>query len=200
MKKQGIIPAFVILIVLLPVTVFALVSWYEARYERLPVLSKQGTVVGNFSFWDQQGSTVTREGWKNRIVVANYFFTHCPVVCPKMTAQLKRVQAAHNSVQICSFSVDPERDSVKRLAAYASQFGIQGHWSLLTGDKRELYRFARKELQLVATDGDGGPGDFIHSDNMVLIDRQQRIRGYYKGTDATDMDRLIKDIQKLEKE
>jgi protein SCO1 len=68
---------------------------------------------------------------------------------------------------------------------------------LLTGEKRQLYRFARKELFIVATDGDGGPEDFIHSESLVLIDKDKKIRGNYKGTDSKEVDRLIRDISKL---
>ena len=112
--------------------------------------------------------------------------------------QLKRVQAyGDKNLVINSFSVDPERDSTGQLKIYSARLGAGNNWSLLTGDKKELYRFARKELLISATDGDGGPDDFIHSDNLVLIDKQKRIRGFYRGTDKDDVDRLIQDIKKL---
>ena len=96
-----------------------------------------------------------------------------------------------------SFTVDPERDSAGQLKIYFKRLGGGKNWSLLTGNKKELYRFARKDLLLSATDGDGGPEDFIHSDNLILIDREKQIRGFYKGTDKEDMDRLIQDIGKI---
>jgi protein SCO1/2 len=117
-----------------------------------------------------------------------------------MMYQLKRVQAyGGKNILLCSFTVDPERDSSTRLADYAKLMGIRNNWLLLTGEKKELYRFARKDLLVVATDGDGGPADFIHSDNLVLIDAHKKIRGYYQGTDENQVNQLIRDIQKLNK-
>jgi protein SCO1 len=115
-----------------------------------------------------------------------------------MMYQLKRVKAyAVPGTVITSFTVDPLRDSVSRLHEYAQSHEMPMDWNLLTGAKPDLYRFARKELEIIATDGDGGPDDFIHSDNLVLVDRSQRIRGYYNGTDEKDVDRLIHDIERL---
>jgi protein SCO1/2 len=161
-----------------------------------------GHVIDNFSLTNQQGNASSIKDWEGKIVVANYFFTHCPVVCPKMTYQLKRVQAYSGvkNLQLASFSVDPERDSVPNLQAFAKRFTINGNWQLLTGNKQQLYRLARKSFMLVATDGDGGPEDFIHSENLVLIDPQRRIRGYYEGTNEASVNQLIKDIQRLNNE
>jgi protein SCO1 len=91
--------------------------------------------------------------------------------------QLKRIQAyGPKNVLISSFTVDPERDSVGRLKAYAENLGIKPDWFLLTGDKTSLYKFARTDLMIDATDGDGGPGDFIHSDKLMLVDPLKQIR------------------------
>jgi protein SCO1/2 len=117
---------------------------------------------------------------------------------PKNNVSVKRVRTyADKNVLITSFTVDPDRDSVGKLRTYAEHEGIEANWHLLTGEKIDLYKFARKDLFVVATDGDGGPSDFIHSDKLVLIDPLLRIRGYYKGIDETDVNRLIHDIDKL---
>jgi protein SCO1/2 len=113
------------------------------------------------------------------------------------------VQAAYaNNEQLLlnSFSVDPTRDSVERLKTYANQFGIGGNWNLLTGNKTDIYRLARKSFSVVATDGDGGDQDFIHTEKLVLIDKQKCIRGYYSGTADSDVQQLITDIKKLQNE
>lgn len=192
---------FVAVVVVLPVGLFGVVKWYQQRFETLPLLGPEDHVVGSYSFTDHHGTMVRTGEWRDGIVVAGYFFTHCPVVCPRIVAQLKRVQrASGKDVSLYLFSVDPGRDSVAALQRYARRHGIEDNWSLVTGDKKELYRFARKELFVVATDGDGGEEDFIHSENLMLIDPLGRIRGYYKGTDEGEADRLIKDIKKLEKE
>ena len=106
-----------------------------------------------------------------------------------------------NSILLNSFSVDPERDSATQLKTYADRFGIvTAKWDLLTGDKREIYKLARNSFMIVATDGDGGPNDFIHSERLVLIDAQKRIRGYYDGTSDKEVKQLVNDIKKLKHE
>jgi protein SCO1/2 len=201
MRGAKTIYLFVFMVIIIPVTVFGITEWYENHVQRLPVLGVENHRVGNFSFTDQSGNHFDISNWKGKIVVADYFFTSCPSVCPKVAIQLKRVQAvADENIIINSFTVDPERDTVGKLKSYAAKMDIANNWHLLTGDKMSLYHFARKDLMIVATDGDGGPADFIHSENLVLIDPDKRIRGYYKGTDATEVDRLILDIEKLKTE
>ena len=190
------------LVLVVPFAIYGLVSWYQNRFERLPVLGLQGHVISDFHFKNQYGTDVSLQDWNGKIVVANYFFTHCPSICPKMMYQLKRVQAygGLKNLVITSFTVDPERDSVGRLREYAAKFDIKKNWHLLTGDKKLLYRLARNSFLITATDGDGGPGDFIHSDKLVLIDAQKRIRGFYDGTDEADVNHLIADLKKLAEE
>ncbi|MDB5252613.1 MAG: hypothetical protein JWP27_1782 [Flaviaesturariibacter sp.] len=189
---------FVAVVVLLPVLSFGVVRWTEQRYKKLPVFY-DGVPIASFRLKDQSGNIVTEKSWNGKIVVAHYFFTHCPAVCPRMIYQLKRVQAyaAAPNLLLASFTVDPERDSTGRLRSYASQSAIGGSWQLLTGDKPQLYRLARKSFRIDATDGDGGPGDFIHSDKLVLIDTNGRIRGYYDGTDEASVNNLVEAIGKL---
>jgi len=120
-----------------------------------------------------------------------------------MTAGLKTVQDKFQNdpfFLINSFSIDPERDSVKRLAQYASRFQIDGNWNLLTGKKELIYKLARKVYMVDASEGDGGDQDFIHSDKLVLVDQLGRIRGFYNGTDASQLEQLFKDISRLKKE
>jgi protein SCO1 len=201
MKKNAFSWVFVAMIVALPVTVFALVKWYERSYQSLPVLGPAGHRIDSFHMASQSDEKVTNA--QGKIVVTDFFFTHCPTICPKMTRNMKRVQQTFGNddqLLIQSFSVDPLRDSVRRLSEYAAQFGIGGNWQLLTGDKREIYRLARKSFFVDATDGDGGPGDFIHSDRFILTDEKGRIRGYYSGTNDKDITQLIKDITKLKNE
>ena len=173
------------------------------NYQPLPILVNKGHQISDFQMINQAGKPVTTDNWKNKIVVVDFFFTHCPTICPKMTKHLKMVQQSFvndSNFLINSFSVDPDRDSTVRLAAYASQFNIRGNWDLLTGNKKEIYRLARKSFLIVATDGDGGPNDFIHSEKLILIDREKRIRGYYNGTNENEVKQMIKDISRLRKE
>jgi len=201
MKSLRTIYFFVIAVIILPVTVFGITKWYESHFQRAPVLGPENHLVGTFRFKTQSGVDFTADQWKNKIVVAHYFFTSCPSICPKLIAALQKIQAQEShKILISSFTVDPARDSVGKLKAYADKHGIKNGWFLLTGDKISLYKFARTDLLIDATDGDGGPGDFIHSDQLVLIDPLKRIRGYYTGTDENEVNRLILDIGKLQTE
>jgi len=194
---------FVAAIVLLPLTVFAIVKWFEHGYTRLPVYGSEGHRIDTFHLTDQQGVAVSLQQWKDRIVVADFFFTHCPVVCPKMTRSMKKVQqtfAGDEDLLLASFTVDPERDSVVQLQRYAERMDIGKNWQLLTGDKTAIYRLARKSFLIVASEGDGGPDDFIHSELLVLVDKEQRIRGYYNGTDEADRNNLLRDLARLKRE
>lgn len=194
---------FIAAVVVLPITVFAIVRWYQDHYTPLPVLVNAEHRIADFNLVTQDSNTASLKDWNDKIVVANFFFTHCPVVCPKMMRNMKNVQAAYkndNELQLASFSVDPERDTAGQLRTYADRMDIRGAWQLLTGDKKAIYTLARNSFLVAATDGDGGPDDFIHSEKLVLVDKQKRIRGYYNGTDAKDADRLIHDISRLKKE
>lgn len=204
MSKKYSIWVFVAVVILLPVTVFAIVNWYQNKFDGLPVLNEKEQTVPEFRLTNQNGNIITQENWKNKIVVVDFFFTHCPSVCPRMSTNLKEVQKAFrndNKISINSFSVDPEDDSVGRLQEYIRQFQIDDtDWNFLTGDKKEIYRLARKSFLVVATDGDGGPHDFIHSDKLILLDTHQKIRGYYQGTSEQEVKQLINDIKKLKNE
>ena len=181
MKKYGLW-LFIAAVTIIPVMLFAVVKWYENKYTKLPVLGGEGHTIANFRLVNQHGGYTSLQDWDNKIVVADFFFTHCPVVCPKMTRSLKKVQEVYindKEFSISSFSVDPERDSASQLEQYAEKMNIQHDWQLLTGDKKEIYKLARKSFLVTVTDGDGGPQDFIHSELLVLIDKQKRIRGNF---------------------
>jgi protein SCO1/2 len=163
------------------------------------------------SFTNQLGQQVS---WKNmmkddsmgKIIVANFFFTHCPTICPTLTANMKKLQESLKAaekvgdrtadyVQLLSFSVDPERDSVPELKKWADRFQVNPlNWWLLTGDKEQIYDLCINEMKLGLVDGQGVDTAFIHTDRFVLIDRDRVIRGYYRGLDDESLARLSEDI------
>lgn len=164
----------------------------------LPVYGKEGHRIGEFEFTDQLGNKVTQNNFNDKIYVADYFFTTCKSICPVMKVSMKNIYDAYKDnaeVMFLSHTVDPETDSTEALAAYAASLNIDNNkWKFVTGNKKDLYDAARKFYMLDAEQGDGGPEDFIHTQNFALIDKEKRIRGYYDGTDSTQMKKLITDI------
>lgn len=157
--------------------------------------------IADFSLLNQNGEIITQENYRDKIYVADFFFTTCPTICPIMTANLVEVQAAlanDPEVLLLSHSVTPEIDSVAQLKKYAIEKGVNdAKWNLVTGDKKQIYELARKSYLAVQEDGDGGPFDMIHTENFILVDKQRRIRGFYDGTKEEEMDRLLSDIEIL---
>ena len=167
-----------------------------------------GHKIGNFSFVNQDSNIVTQSYIENKIAIVDFFYVSCPSICPVMTSQIKRVHdynfgPSNDDVVLLSHTVWPEMDSVSVLNEYANRYGAKSsRWSFLTGDKKELYTMARKQYLAVPDIADqnfnhGGEADFIHTENVVLIDRKARIRGYYDGTSAKEISQLIEDIKFL---
>lgn len=151
---------------------------------------------------NQLGDTITESSLTGKVYVAGFFFTACPGICRNLTLQLKRVQEkfiVDNRIMIVSYSVTPETDQPERLLQYANTYGIDSKkWWLLTGNRDSIYRLARRDY---FADEDMGmqktSQDFLHTENLLLIDQNRKIRGVYKGTSSAEVDWLIKDIQKL---
>jgi protein SCO1/2 len=184
---------------LLPVYSPAMVN-SELVPEEIQHVRKYHT-IGNFSLTNQNGETITQENYKNKIYIADFFFTTCPTICPIMTKNMADLQQAigdDNDILLLSHSVTPEIDSVEQLKKYAIEKGVNDlKWNLVTGDKKQIYDLARKSYLAVKTDGDGGPFDMIHTENFILVDKEKRIRGFYDGTKKEDMDKILADIEIL---
>ena len=154
-----------------------------------------------FRLIDQEGDSVFLSDIEGKVVLTDFFFTTCGTFCPKMTTQLTRVQeefANDDRVLLLSHSVTPGTDSVPVLKAYAETNGVDHRrWRLLTGDRKHIYDLARTSYFAVLDQGDGGPDDFVHTENFVLVDGQGRLRGFYDGTKAKEVDQAMKDMHKL---
>jgi protein SCO1/2 len=197
------------IVLLIGVLVYGSTLIYEQSFTPLPILGPQDEAksgearyhhIPNFTLLDQFGDTVTNDRFEGKVYVADFFFTHCPTICPKMTAHLKELQARFDTdeIAIASYSVDPQRDHPERLVEYAGRYGVNHeNWTFLTGDKKQIYLLARNGYFISASEGSGGPDDFIHSDLFTLVDKKGRIRGYYRGTKDEEIEKLIKDIEKL---
>ncbi len=157
--------------------------------------------IADFSLTNQNGKTITQVDYKDKIYVADFFFTTCQTICPIMTKNMHLVQKefiTDKEVMLLSHSVTPEIDTVAQLKRYAIEKHVNASkWNLVTGDKKEIYELARKSYLAVKEDGDGGPYDMIHTENFMLIDKERQIRGFYDGTNLDEIDRLIDDIKTL---
>lgn len=162
--------------------------------------------IGDFSFTNQDGKTITRADYNGKIWVADVFFTSCPGICPKLTDGFTKIQEAFKDnpdFMLLSITVDPEADSVQVLADYASQHGaINGKWNMVTGNKKALYEFANKQFFFKAFEGEDGELGFVHDQDYRLIDKEGRLRGqwHYDGTNPAMVDKIIEDINILNSE
>ena len=160
--------------------------------------------IADFSLTNQNGKTITQNTYKDKIYVADFFFTTCQTICPIMTDHMVEIQKEiidDPDVMLLSHSVTPEIDNIAQLKRYAEKKGVNAKkWNLVTGDKKEIYKLARKSYLAVKDNGDGGPFDMVHTENFMLIDKKRQIRGFYDGTNSEDIDRLLEDIQILKEE
>lgn len=158
--------------------------------------------IDSFTLQNQSGNTITRDSLDGFIYVANFFFTSCPTICPKMTNNLKSLAdrfANDKQIKLVSFSVMPWVDSVQKLKKYAEANTINpAKWYLLTGDKESIYHLARTSF--FAEKGLGlqkNSDEFLHTESMLLIDKKGRIRGIYNATQKPDIERVTDDINVL---
>ena len=163
-------------------------------------ISKYHT-ISDFSFTNQNGKSITQKDYEGKIYVADFFFTSCKSICPKMTTNLVEVQKAfldNSKVKLLSFSVMPDVDSVSVLKEYAKiNSVIDSKWNLVTGDKKAIYAMARKSYLAVKQGKPEELYDMVHTENFVLVDSKRRIRGFYDGTKKEEIQRLIEDINWL---
>ncbi|NER18989.1 SCO family protein [Spongiivirga citrea] len=206
-------------IVFLMLSIIIIFLFYNAlkQKEKLPIINPNGVdsslvdssiqhkkkyhKIANFKLVNQNGDTITQEDYKDKIYVADFFFTTCQGICPIMTKNMGDVQKLilnDPEVKLLSHTVTPEIDSVAQLYKYATEKGVIGSkWNLVTGDKKQIYELARKSYMAVQDDGDGGPYDMIHTENFMLVDKEKRVRGYYDGTKEEEIKKLLKDIKIL---
>ncbi|HET7118181.1 MAG TPA: SCO family protein [Hanamia sp.] len=216
MKKKAFIA--LIVAILLPVIGFLLVSYYSQRatdmphryfYDSVNVVNKDGrstfdTVwhhVSNLHGINQMGQEVSLDDLKGKIIVLDFFFTHCPTLCPKLAVAMKKLQNSFPNqdsiVQFVSISIDPQHDSVAQLRKWAEKFNINpDSWWLLTGNRDSIYNFALHEVKASVADT-GIDTAFIHSSKFFLLDKQRVVRGWFDGLDTVAQAKLVKDIPLL---
>ncbi|APG63539.1 hypothetical protein LPB140_03665 [Sphingorhabdus lutea] len=175
--------------------------WYDPASKEIDNIHK----IPSFKFTNQDGKSVSNESMKGKIYVVSFFFATCPAICTTVNLRLRQIQQEFlndDKVQLISHSITPEIDTVEALHEYAKKHSIEsGKWNLVTGKKSEIYQIARQGY--FADEDLGKPnnkGNFLHTDNILLIDHNGRIRGVYSGMSSYAMFNLTDDIKLLKKE
>lgn len=159
--------------------------------------------VADFSFIDQDSQVVNNATFQDKIYVVDFFFIHCPTICPKVKKNGLRIYEKYKNddrVQILSHSIDVRNDTVAALKRHAEKLGIETNkWHLVTGDKDAIYSIADDYFS-VATEDPDSPGGFDHSGRLILVDKNRHVRSFCDGTNAEEVDRFMRDIDLLLKE
>jgi len=157
--------------------------------------------IPDFKFINQNGDTITQNFITNKFFVADFFFTTCPTICPKMMFNMQQINVVTEKTPdfvIISHTVNPKHDSVPVLAKYAQLVHADAKkWALVTGSKKDIYDMGIDGYKLAVDEDPRAPGGFLHSELFVLVDKQKRIRGYYDGTDSAAVNKLMRDIKML---
>ncbi|TBW27825.1 SCO family protein [Gramella sp. KN1008] len=211
---------FAIVFFILSVIIVYIIYTLKVPEERLPVYQPEmvnaelvdSTVqyvrkyhkIADFKLVNQNGDTITQDFYKDKIYIADFFFTTCLTICPVMTDHMLKIQKEikdDNEVLLLSHTVFPVADSVPVLKKYAVEKGVLDEkWNLVTGDKKQIYDLARKSYLATKSTGDGGPYDMIHTENFVLVDKNRQIRGFYDGTNPQAIEDLMHDLEVLKAE
>jgi protein SCO1 len=174
----------------------------------LPILGERRLVGGDtlyhtvpdFQFVDQNGAIVNNATFAGKIYVADFFFIHCPTICPRVTASMMRIQSSFKNdarVMLLGHSIDTRNDTVAALKRYADKLGIDSRrWKLVTGNHDAIYAIADDYFS-VAVEDPSAPGGFDHSGRLILVDTKRRIRSFCDGTDSLSVAKFIKDINIL---
>jgi protein SCO1/2 len=159
--------------------------------------------IADFKFINQDGDSISQDFFKDKIYIADFFFTSCPTICPVMKTQMLRIFEKFKdqpNFLILSHTIDPRHDSVAVLKKYKEKLGVKSsQWQFVTGDQDKIYEIALKSYLVSALEDkeavdDGG---FVHSGAFVLVDKNKNIRGIYDGTKEKEVDKLINDIELL---
>jgi len=170
-------------------------------YENGKVVDTIFHEIPDFKYVNQQGKIISKKDILGKVFVADFFFSTCPTICPKMTSQMKRLQVLTDDItelHFLSFTINPKVDSPAVLLKYAQDYGVNlNNWDFLTGDEEATHHLGVKGFLVHARADEDEPGGFAHSPSLVLIDRSGKIRGVYDGTNTEEVDQLNLDIRKL---
>jgi protein SCO1/2 len=189
----------------------------DSQPQKLPILGNREAVtktvngkeitdtlyhqIPDFEFVNQDSVKVTQKNFEGKIYIADFFFTTCPTICPKMKTQMLRIYEKYkdnSKVGILSHSIDPRHDTPAVLREFMNNLGIKSKmWQMVTGDKAKIYEIGQKSYMVSATDDPTQPGGIVHSGAFILVDKNRHIRGIYDGTEPTKVDKLMIDMEIL---
>ena len=192
---------------------FALVAFSCFQEKKLPFLGPKtvnatgDTVyhkIPDFKFINQDSVLVSQKDIEGKVYVADFFFTTCPTICPKMKTQMLRIYERYkerDEVRLISHSIDPDFDTPSVLHDYATRLQVKApKWNLLTGDKAAIYTLGQKSYMVSAQQDPNEAGGFVHSGAFILVDKNRHVRGIYDGTVETEVNHLLEDMEVLLKE
>ncbi|MEY3918215.1 MAG: hypothetical protein RLZZ132_550 [Bacteroidota bacterium] len=191
----------------------ALLAFSCSQEKKLPFLgpkqvnAKGDTVyhrIPSFRFLNQDSVFVSEKDVEGKVYVADFFFTTCPTICPKMKTQMLRIYERYkdrDEVRIISHSIDPDFDTPNVLKDYATRLQVKApKWNLLTGDKAAIYQLGQKSYMVSAQEDPNEAGGFVHSGAFILVDKNRHVRGIYDGTVEAEVNHLLEDMEILLKE
>ena len=187
------------------VRVLPIVGNYDVEYDTIDGQEITDTIypkIPNFTYLNQDSIQITSSAMKGKVWIADFFFTSCPSICPKMTSQMKRLSILTKDldkhIQFISFSINPSYDGPSKLRAYRKHYGITAkNWQFLTGDEEATHALGVDYFQVFANKDIESSGGYAHSPAFVLVDKEGYVRGVYIGTDTKQVNLLQKDVRKL---
>lgn len=176
-------------------------DWTKKMVDGKEVVDTIYNTIPAFSFVNQQGDTISEQIVKDKIYVADFFFTTCPTICPVMKKQMLKVYDKFKDnpdVMILSHTIDPDHDTPAVLNTFAKDLNVTGNqWQFLTGPKEKTYDIGLKHYMVVAKEDKTAEGGFLHSGHFILVDKDKHVRGMYDGTTEEGTKKLISDMQIL---
>lgn len=174
------------------------------------ILNGKDTVfhqIPKYELIDEKNQKFDGSKLNGKIYVADFFFTRCGTICPKLSGSISRIQdifIENETINFVSYTVDPRHDSSSVLNQYSKKFEAKTNkWYFVTGEKSTIYNLAIKGYFLPVSDASAYDKNvkiddaFIHSEKLILVDKKGQIRGYYDGTEKKEVDRLVAEIRVL---
>lgn len=190
-------------------TFLSILMYSCTENEELPILGNRDVLdngdtifhkIPDFSFVDQDSNIITNQTFENKIYVVDFFFIHCPSICPTVTKQMLRIyERFENNLEVVllAHSIDTKNDTIPALKTYANKLGVKTEkWHFVTGEHDQIYELA-DDYFITARVDDSVPGGFDHSGRIILVDENRHVRSFCDGTNAESVNKFMEDIETL---